>query len=176
MSSIAFDGYHSEFQSLTTQIQQALQQNTHATDESIDSLFTQSSDILKQMSIEARGIKNDEMKQELLAKVRMGKSQLAALHQDYTCKVTSSEKSSLFTNKERLYKNEEHAQQQSDTLDRALMTMADTEQVATEISSELSRNRETLERSQANVNHLSNMTDKAAQLIKRMSRRRGIKD
>lgn len=176
MTRVPFDGYHNEFQSLTRQIQQELAQNIHEHDESIHSLFTQYEDILNQMSIEARGVDNDESKQEMLATVRMCKSQVAALKQEYKHNLSLQDKKSLFSGKEQLHCNEEMAQQQQDSLDRARQTMADTEIVANEITTELAQNRETLERTQANVSTFSSMTDKAASIIKTMSRRRGIKD
>jgi len=176
MSSNPFKRYLEEFQSLMAQIQQTLAQNTHKDDESVSSLLSQCDDILKQMSIEAREVEDDDMKQELLATVRMSKSQLAALRQEYQRNLSTQEKTSLFAGKERLYRNEEMAQRQQDTLERARQTMADTEIVGNEITAELAQQRETLEHSQANVSTVSTLTDKAASIIKTMSRRRGIKD
>lgn len=177
MASTPFEGYHDEFQSLFIQIQQALVDNKHKHDESIDSLFSQCDSLLKQMSVESRGIDNDdELKQELLARVKMAKSQHAALKQELQHKLASSERSSLFLGKERLYQNKDMMQRQQDFLERARATMAETEQVGNEITAELSRNRETLEHSQQQVSTFSSMTDKAASIIKTMSKRRGIKD
>jgi hypothetical protein len=67
-------------------------------------------------------------------------------------------------------------QQQQDILDRARQTLRDTEIVASEITTELAHNREILEQSQAHVSTFSTMTEKAASIIKTMSRRRGMKD
>jgi ElaB/YqjD/DUF883 family membrane-anchored ribosome-binding protein len=172
-----FEDYLQEFHALTAQIQQTLTQNVHQDNASIQSLFAQCDDILKQLSIEARSVEHDEeLKQQWLATVKMTKSQLAALKQDYKHKLSTAERASLFSGKEQLYQNEEMAQRQADSLERARQTMAETEQVGAEITSELSRNRETLERTSASVTTFSSMTDKAASIIKTMSRRRGIKD
>jgi hypothetical protein len=176
MSSLPFQEYHQEFQSLTRQIQQAI---PHENEECIHLLWTQCHDLLKQMSIEARDEENKDKQDLLLATVRMCKSQLAALEQEYNKKQTTTTNNNvLFTRKEHVYHNEkmERQQQQQDILDRARQTLRDTEIVASEITTELAHNREILEQSQAHVSTFSTMTEKAASIIKTMSRRRGIKD
>jgi hypothetical protein len=127
------------------------------------------------MSIEARGIDNEhETKLQLLATVQRNKSQLTAVRQDYNKhKLSSQQRQSLFSGRERLLQNEEMAQRQQELLERAQETIADTEAVGAEITSELSRNRTTLDRSHANVTTFSTLTDKAASIIKTISRRRG---
>ena len=112
----------------------------------------------------------------------MCKSQLAALEQEYNEKQTTTVTNNtvLFSEKEHVYHNEKMArqqqQQQQDILDRARQTLRDTEIVASEITTELAHNRETLEQSRAHISTFSTMTEKAASIIKTMSRRRGIKD
>ena len=133
------------------------------------------------MSIEARDEENKDKQELLLATVRMCKSQLAALEQEYnkSTTTTTTNNNVLFSGKEHVYHNEKMAQQQQqqqDILDRARQTLRDTEIVASEITTELAHNRETLEQSQAHVSTFSTMTEKAASIIKTMSRRRGIKD
>jgi hypothetical protein len=174
MSSLPFQEYHQEFQSLTRQIQQAI---PHENEECIHLLWTQCHDLLKQMSIEARDEENKDKQELLLATVRMCKSQLAALEQEYNKKQTTTTNNNvLFTRKEHVYHNEKMEQQQQDILDRARQTLRDTEIVASEITTELAHNREILEQSQAHVSTFSTMTEKAASIIKTMSRRRGMKD
>jgi hypothetical protein len=199
MSSIImlpFHEYHQEFQSLTRQIahEQAIiitttttTTTTHEKEECIHLLWKQCHDLLKQMSIEARDEENkDNTKEHLLATVRMCKSQLAALEQEYkhqqTTTTTTTNNNVLVSGKDHVYHNEKMAQQQQQQqqqeyiLDRARQTLRDTEIVASEITTELAHNRETLEQSRAHVSTFSTMTEKAASIIKTMSRRRGIKD
>lgn len=129
------------------------------------------------MSIEARDEENKDKQELLLATVRMCKSQLAALEQEYNKKQTTTTNNNvLFSGKEHVYHNEKMEQQQQDILDRARQTLRDTEIVASEITTELAHNREILEQSQAHVSTFSTMTEKAASIIKTMSRRRGMKD
>jgi vesicle transport through interaction with t-SNAREs protein 1 len=63
--------------------------------------------------------------------------------------------------KERLLENEELMQKQQESLDRARNVMADTESVAMEITTELSRNRETMESAHGRVKQVSGLTNRA---------------
>jgi hypothetical protein len=181
MSSIPFERYDDEFHSLTAQVQESLQ---HMDEEKgVDfthSLLSQCDDLLKQMAIEARGVEDASSKRDLLAKVRVCKSQLAALRVECDAAVTRNQKESLFSNgnnnstshKERLLENEKQMEQQNETLERAKSVMADTEGVALEITSELSRNREVMETSQGRIKQVSGLTNRARRLLHNMNRRR----
>ena len=141
------------------------------------SLLSQCDDLLKQMAIEARGIEDASLKRDLLLKVRTCKSQLAALRTEYEFKLSKSQKESLFStssssHKERLLENEQLMEKQNATLDRARSVMADTEEVALEISTELSRNREVMETSHARVKQVSGLTNRARRILQNMNRRR----
>jgi len=176
MSSIVpFERYDDEFQSLTQQVQQSLKESDD--EEFTYSLLTQCDDLLKQMAIEARGVENASAKRDLLAKVRTCKSQLAALRTEYDLKVAESQKALLFNGtssatKERLLENEQLMSQQEESLDRARQTMADTESVAMEITTELGRNRETMESAHGRVKQVSGLTNRARRLLQNMNRRR----
>jgi vesicle transport through interaction with t-SNAREs protein 1 len=74
--------------------------------------------------------------------------------------------------KERLLENEELMQKQQESLDRARNVMADTESVAMEITTELSRNRETMESAHGRVKQVSGLTNRARRLLQNMNRRR----
>lgn len=180
MSSIPFERYDDEFHSLTAQVQESLQ---HMDEEKgVDfthSLLSQCDDLLKQMAIEARGVEDASSKRDLLAKVRVCKSQLTALRVECDAAVTRNQKESLFSNnnnstshKERLLENEKQMEQQNETLERAKSVMADTEGVALEITSELSRNREVMETSQGRIKQVSGLTNRARRLLHNMNRRR----
>jgi hypothetical protein len=180
MSSIPFERYDDEFQSLTAQVQESLRHLDE--DKGIEfthSLLSQCDDLLKQMAIEARGVEDASSKRDLLAKVRVCKSQLAALRTEYDTALTRNQKESLFSNgnnsnshKERLLDNEKQMEQQSETLERAKTVMADTEGIALEITSELSRNREVMETSHGRIKQVSGLTNRARRLLQNMNRRR----
>ena len=80
-SMVPFERYDDEFQSLTQQVKQSLQESDDI--EFTHSLLCQCDDLLKQMAIEARGVEDASAKRDLLAKVRTCKSQLAALRTEY---------------------------------------------------------------------------------------------
>jgi vesicle transport through interaction with t-SNAREs protein 1 len=63
-------------------------------------------------------------------------------------------------------------QKQQESLDRARNVMADTESVAMEITTELSRNRETMESAHGRVKQVSGLTNRARRLLQNMNRRR----
>lgn len=180
MSSIVpFERYDDEFQSLTRQVQQSLQESDDV--EFSYSLLQQCDDLIKQMAIEARGVDDASAKRDLLAKVRTCKSQLAALRTEYDVKLEESQKSLLFSGskdasssatKERLLQNEEMMNKQQESLDRARNVMADTESVAMEITTELGRNRETMEGAHGRVKQVSGLTNRARRLLQNMNRRR----
>jgi vesicle transport through interaction with t-SNAREs protein 1 len=174
-SLVPFERYDDEFQSLVQQVQQSLQESDDL--DFTSSLLQQCDDLLKQMAIEARGVDNASAKRDLLAQVRTCKSQLAALKSDYSIQLEQAQKSNLFSGsssatKERLLENEELMQKQQESLDRARNVMADTESVAMEITTELSRNRETMESAHGRVKQVSGLTNRARRLLQNMNRRR----
>ena len=179
MSSIPFERYDDEFHSLTVQVQESLRQMDEEKGiEFSHSLLSQCDDLLKQMAIEARGVEDASLKRDLLLKVRTCKSQLAALRTEYEFKLSNSQKESLLKNstknshKERLLENEQCMEQQNATLERARSVMADTEEVALEITTELGRNREVMETSHARVKQVSGLTNRARRILQNMNRRR----
>jgi vesicle transport through interaction with t-SNAREs 1 len=178
MSSIPFERYDDEFHSLTVQVQESLRQMDEEKGiEFAHSLLSQCDDLLKQMAIEARGVEDASLKRDLLLKVRTCKSQLAALRTEYEFKLSNSQKESLLKNstknshKERLLENEQRMEQQNATLERARSVMADTEEVALEITTELGRNREVMETSHARVKQVSGLTNRARRILQNMNLR-----
>lgn len=182
MSSIPFERYDDEFQSLTNQIKSSLREEGNV--EFTSSLLSQCDDLLKQMSVEARGVDDSNVKRDLLANVRQCKSTLSALREEFKAKKGAHERSHLLINsgsantnesknasKERLIQAHGQLLQQNDTLDRARRVMADTEEVGMEITAELARNRETLETAHGRVREVSGLTNRARRLLQNMSRR-----
>lgn len=182
MSSIPFERYDDEFQSLTDQVKDALRGSDNA--EFTASLLQQCEDLLKQMSVEARGVDDTAVKRQLLQKVRTCKSDLQTLRDQYKQAEQRSElslgssksKSGRSGNasaeaKERLLGVSAQLEGQNETLDKARRVMADTEEVALEITTELGRNRETLESAHGRVRDMSGLTNRARRLLHNMNRR-----
>jgi vesicle transport through interaction with t-SNAREs protein 1 len=184
MSSIPFERYDDEFQSLTNQIKSSLRDEDNI--EFTASLLSQCDDLLKQMSVEARGVDDSNVKRDLLANVRQCKSTLSALRDEFKSKKGAHERAHLLINaggpngnsnesknasKERLLQAHGQLLQQNDTLDRARRVMADTEEVGMEITAELARNRETLETAHGRVREVSGLTNRARRVLQNMSRR-----
>jgi vesicle transport through interaction with t-SNAREs 1 len=182
MSSIPFERYDDEFQSLTNQIQSSLRDDDI---EFTSSLLSQCDDLLKQMAVEARGADDANVKRDLLAQVRQCKLSLSGMRDEFKAKKALQERAHLSlsmhqnsnssesknASKERLLQSQNQLEQQNDTLDRARRIMADTEEVGMEITSELARNRETLETAHGRVREVSGLTNRARRLLQNMNRR-----
>uniref|UniRef100_A0A6S8XXA7 Vesicle transport v-SNARE N-terminal domain-containing protein n=1 Tax=Ditylum brightwellii TaxID=49249 RepID=A0A6S8XXA7_9STRA len=194
MSSISFERYDEEFLSLTEQVQKSLTsldiesaQSSSSAESDLKfalNLLSQCEDLLKQMSVEARGADNADTKKELLHKVRVCKAKLANLRDDYETAKNEIERMSLISpslgpsrgngagsHKERLLATSEKIKSQNDTLERARRIMADTEETAMEITTELGRNRETIQSAHGRVREVSGLTNRARRIVQNMSRR-----
>jgi vesicle transport through interaction with t-SNAREs protein 1 len=182
MSSIPFERYDEEFASLVNQVRSSLQQADNL--EFTCSLLSQCEDLWKQMSLEARGVDDASVKRDLLQKVRTCKTTLGDLREEFKRLQQAQERTDLLvasngsngksgknSSKERLLQSQNQLEQQNDTLDRARRVMADTEDVAMEITTELGRNRETLETSHGRVREVSGLTNRARRLLQNMNRR-----
>jgi vesicle transport through interaction with t-SNAREs protein 1 len=135
------------------------------------------------MSLEARGVDDASVKRDLLQKVRTCKTTLSDLREEFKNLQQAQERADLLLNssngsgggknasKERLLQSQNQLEQQNDTLDRARRVMADTEDVAMEITTELGRNRETLETAHGRVREVSGLTNRARRLLQNMNRR-----
>mmetsp|Transcript_9805 Transcript_9805/g.15538 ORF Transcript_9805/g.15538 Transcript_9805/m.15538 type:complete len:240 (+) Transcript_9805:197-916(+) len=209
-SSIPFERYDEEFLSLTEQVTSKLRTldpaaNANANDNGSSSglpptadadlkmarnLLLQADDLLKQMGLEARGVEDATVKRDLLGKVRVCKTRLANLRDDYEAAKGFVERNSLGLNngadsngnrnnnnnnggggKERLLGNTETLRSQSDTLANARSIMAETESVALEITEELGRHRETISSAHGRVRQVTGMTNRARRIVQSMGRR-----
>eukprot|EP00985_Skeletonema_marinoi_P021969 scaffold13749_cov190-Skeletonema_marinoi.AAC.1 len=155
-SSIPFERYDEEFLSLTEQVTSKLRPLDPSTASSTSlppTAEADADDLLKQMGLEARGVDDAAVKRDLLAKVRVCKTRLANLRDDYESAKNHIDRSSLGLNedielggrngsnnsgggrnrtngsKERLLSNTDTLQSQSDTLANARSIMAETEGV-----------------------------------------------
>ncbi|KAL7532199.1 hypothetical protein ACHAXR_007050 [Thalassiosira sp. AJA248-18] len=197
-SSIPFERYDEEFLSLTEQVTSKLRALDPATASAVISpsadadlkmahnLLLQADDLLKQMGLEARGVEDSGVKRDLLGKVRVCKTRLANLRDDYEAAKGFVERNNLGLNgdiesggrnrssnggKERLLSNTDALQSQSDTLANARSIMAETESVALEITEELGRHRETISSAHGRVRQVTGMTNRARRIVQSMSRR-----
>lgn len=156
-------------------------------------LLAQAQDLLQQMTIEARGIPSleKERKQSCLQKVRVCKGNLANLNDDVEKARHEHNRDSLLSSgggdkgfkknkngsrlsddtKERLLSTNSQLQSQNTTLDNARRIMAETEEVAMDITSELARNRETMESASGRVRDVSSLTNQARRVLVSMQRR-----
>mmetsp|Transcript_23694 Transcript_23694/g.50243 ORF Transcript_23694/g.50243 Transcript_23694/m.50243 type:complete len:237 (+) Transcript_23694:172-882(+) len=206
-SSIPFERYDEEFLSLTEQVTSKLRGLDPSTSSSSSvppaatadadlkmahNLLLQADDLLKQMGLEARGVEDASVKRDLLGKVRVCKTRLANLRDDYESAKGFVERSNLglgssdlesgYRNgggrngsmgggKERLLSNTDALQSQSETLANARSIMAETENVALEITEELGRHRETIQSAHGRVRQVTGMTNRARRIVQSMSRR-----
>eukprot|EP00542_Grammatophora_oceanica_P017454 CAMPEP_0194029932 /NCGR_PEP_ID=MMETSP0009_2-20130614/3556_1 /TAXON_ID=210454 /ORGANISM="Grammatophora oceanica, Strain CCMP 410" /LENGTH=212 /DNA_ID=CAMNT_0038669755 /DNA_START=34 /DNA_END=672 /DNA_ORIENTATION=+ len=185
MSTIPFERYDDEFKSLVDQVKTSLEGGDSADIDFSINVLGQCEDLLKQMSVEARGVDDAASKRELLQKVRVCKAQLANLKDDVRSAKNKQDRAALELSggegggkggsanagKERLLQSQNQLQSQNDTLDRARRVMAETEDVALEITTELGRNRETLESAHGRVREVSGLTNRARRLLQNMNRR-----
>lgn len=187
-SEVPFDRYDEEFLSITSQVQTSLTSLDSASNPQSEitfckNLLSQCEDLIKQMSVEARSVDDALVKQDLLKKVRVCKTRLANLRDDYDSSKTKLERQSLLpssadknaglhsNHRERLLQTSENLSSQNETLENARRVMAETEDVALEITSELGRNREKIQSASSRVRDVSGLTNQARRIVQSMSRR-----
>lgn len=198
-SSIPFERYDEEFLSLTEQVTSKLRpldpslsdapppSGADADLKQARNLLSQADDLLKQMGLEARGCEDAGVKRDLLGKVRVCKTRLANLRDDYNAAKGHVERNGLglsgdvesggrtnggrSAGGQRLLSNSESLKSQSETLANARSIMAETEGVALEITEELGRHREAIGSAHDRVRQVTGMTNRARRIVQSMSRR-----
>lgn len=193
-SSIPFERYNDEFSSLSSQIQSSLSSLQSSIDDSspndselslAKNLLSQAKELLQQMTLEARGWDDPHQKKDYLHQVRIAKAQLSNMTSDVQAAQSELERLSLISPadvesgnsnvtsaaKERLLSTTSQLSNQNATLSHAQQIMADTESTAMEITSELERNRETIQSAHARVRGVSGLTNRARRLLVSMQRR-----
>jgi hypothetical protein len=162
-----FDFYKEEFESLLRQIEQRLQ-----SEEDASNLIDQCETLLPQLSMEARCAPDPALKQELLDTVNAYKVKFQSYKADNNRKelLASMPPGADARYRERMMLPQDRVRQQNETIQNALQSLNETEQVATEIGQELSKNRETIENAQGNVNQVSSMAERAKGLLASMRR------
>lgn len=142
----------------------------------IDALLAQASDLVKQMEVEIRS--HDAATRKVLSdKINQYKKSLASLRSDFERARSEADRANLIgggksaADRERFLTANDKMNRQNETIMNATRTVAETEDVAMEITQELGRNREKIESSHAKVREFSGMTDSARRLIHSMSKR-----
>jgi hypothetical protein len=177
MSRIAFECYHDEFQILIQSYLDSVTRDSNHLDDGTTSssssaaasadLLSQSEDLLKQMSMEARVDTNDAaLQRKLMQTYELCKSQLVTLKQDQHRGVRAQRTGKGNDN--------EHVDQnlarQNISLERARRTMADAEINALQVTEELRRNRDTMEHTQDSIQDVNGMTNQARCLLNKLNR------
>eukprot|EP00553_Chaetoceros_curvisetus_P005986 CAMPEP_0204621936 /NCGR_PEP_ID=MMETSP0717-20131115/7594_1 /ASSEMBLY_ACC=CAM_ASM_000666 /TAXON_ID=230516 /ORGANISM="Chaetoceros curvisetus" /LENGTH=183 /DNA_ID=CAMNT_0051636501 /DNA_START=131 /DNA_END=682 /DNA_ORIENTATION=+ len=153
-----------------------------------NNLLSQAKDLLKQMTIEARSVDDKNLKDECMRVVRVAKGNHANLVDDVKAVQSEVDRQSLLMGgrdiesggsssrnnsaaRQHLLNTSNTLHSQNSTLENARRVMADTEEVALEITEELSRNRETIESAHSRVRGVSSLTNRARRVLVSMQRR-----
>mmetsp|Transcript_28756 Transcript_28756/g.43954 ORF Transcript_28756/g.43954 Transcript_28756/m.43954 type:complete len:230 (-) Transcript_28756:252-941(-) len=198
---IPFSRYNEEFSSITSQIKSTLSTITdgiengsadgpaslHNSMNHAHNLQSQAKDLLKQMTIEARSVDDKNLKEECMKTVRVAKANHANLVDDVKQMQSQLDRRALLSGggdleqgggngrnsaaREHLLNTNNSLQNQNKTLENARRIMAETEDVALEITDELSRNRETIESAHSRVRGVSSLTNRARRVLVSMQRR-----
>ncbi|KAL7580252.1 hypothetical protein ACA910_012989 [Epithemia clementina (nom. ined.)] len=166
---LVFDRYDEEFKEMTDQIQKSLDEEPPSP--YTRNLLQQCNDLLKQMALEARTLKQPA----LIQRVKDYKSKHYQLVQqferDSLLAGQSSNVGASRSHQERMKQTEDMLSNQNETLERSLRSIQETEQIAMEITEELSNNRETLMSAHGRVKDVSSLTGRARRLLNTMTAR-----
>jgi len=176
-----FQRYDDEYQSLTRQVRSSFNEGGFKDEETGDinpvECLSQCDDLLQQMALEARSVPDLSMKRDLLAKVRSYKGELQTLRdEDNKRSLMSSARgngggSSQDQHRDRMRQQQEMLQNQNSTLDSARRVLQETEQVALEITGELSSNRATIESASGRVRSVTSLAGRARRVVSSMNAR-----
>jgi len=176
-----FQRYDDEYQSLTRQVQSSFNEGGFKDEETGDinpfECLSQCDDLLQQMALEARSVPDLSMKRDLLAKVRSYKGELQTLRdEDNKRSLMSSARgngggSSQDQHRDRMRQQQDMLQNQNSTLDSARRVLQETEQVALEITGELSSNRATIESASGRVRSVTSLAGRARRVVSSMNAR-----
>jgi hypothetical protein len=169
MSRITFECYHDEFQLLIQSVLDSFTRDSNdLNDYTSSALLSQSEDLLKQMSLEARDTNDAALQRDLMQKYELCKTQLVTLKQD------RHRGGALRGGKRNDKVAYEHADQmlaqQNESLERARRTMGDAEINALQVTEELRRNRDTMERTKGSIQDVNGMTNEARRLLNKLNR------
>lgn len=175
-----FDGYDEEYKSIASSISAKMNEIRAHSDEStssnnlnhVNDLITQASQLIQQMELEVRSL-DASTRQQLSPKLSEYKGHLKDLKAELK-KLTRDElfgTSSSSDSSERMKTASETLRGTSDRLSKARQIVADTEDVALEITEELGRNRERIQGTHDKVKNVKSMTQVGRKVIGRMTAR-----
>jgi len=177
-----FQRYDDEFQSLTRQVRASFNEGGFKDEEVGDigenpvECLNQCDDLLQQMALEARSVPDANLKRELLARVRSYKTELKKIRDDDNKRSLMSSargagSSSDDQHRERMQQQQDMMHNQNKTLDSARRVLQETEQVALEITDELSSNRATIESAHGRVRQVTSLAGRARGVVRSMNAR-----
>eukprot|EP01041_Mallomonas_annulata_P002496 gene2496-4852_t len=180
-----FEAYDQEFNALSHEISNNISDlRTYTTNPEkstyligqIERLLSQAGELMKQMEVEVRS--QDQATRKVLSdKVTQYKKSLASLKADFEKSRDEAQKSSLMVGsksgeqRQRLMNANDKLLSQNEKIMNATRTVAETENVAIEITQELHRNREKIESAHGKVREFAGITDTARRLLHSMNRR-----
>mmetsp|Transcript_24990 Transcript_24990/g.23969 ORF Transcript_24990/g.23969 Transcript_24990/m.23969 type:complete len:216 (-) Transcript_24990:114-761(-) len=180
-----FDAYDQEFNSLCQEISKTLSELKGYSNSDVDKtsglirqcegLLSQASDLFKQMEVEIRS-HDPATRKALIEKVNGYKKSLLKHRSDFERGKEQAQRSSLIGDKSIEHRQKyldvnDKVGRQNDMIANSLRTVAETEEVGLEITSELARNREKIQSSHGKVNEFAGITDSARRLLSSMARR-----
>jgi vesicle transport through interaction with t-SNAREs 1 len=171
---MSFDEYHTEFQSLASQLEGCLEAQNDDGMDSAGHLLSQCNDLLQQMALEARSNSDGSLKKRQLQITRDCKKEVQSLQQRHESNLLMAASSSKGENdgqREKLLQQQDMLQNQNSKLENARRVIEETEQVALEITSELHSNRETLESAHGRIHQVGSMTSRATRIVQSLNRR-----
>jgi hypothetical protein len=158
-----FDKYSAEFRQVVRQIGERF----HVQEDAAD-LVKRCDDVLLQMRIESRDTSNESLKKERNDIIKACKMQLESY-------VVINDKKELFfvseTQQDRMKSQQDQLASQNERLINALQSLNESEQIGTEMTKELDKNREKIESAQGNTNGLKAMMGQADGILSGMIKR-----
>ena len=157
-----FDAYDQEFTSISQDINKNINElkrtsggASGGTIRHIENLLSQAQDLIKQMEVEVRSL-DPATKKVLNEKLQQYKKSTSSLKSDFERAKEQAQRSNLIGDKsveqrQRLLDTNDKLSRQNEMIANAHRTVAETEDVAAEITTELARNREKILSSRAKV-------------------------
>lgn len=162
-----FDAYNAEYASLSQEINKNLgelknmskgHEKSGSLIKLIDGLFSQATDLIKQMEVEVRS-QDPATRKMLNEKVMQYKKSNQSLRIDFDRAREQVNRSALIgdrsgADRQRLMDTNDKISRQNDMIANATRTVAETEEIGMEITTELQRNREKIDSSREKVRKL----------------------
>jgi hypothetical protein len=128
-------------------------------------LVPEARSILQQMTMEARNLSDEESREEWLQRIHLYKTQLDLLQQEAERDaLLNSAASDSSNNNNNIKSTNQMLARQSEMLEQARRSLAETEEIAGGITESLQSQRRTMEASQQKVSLLQSLTDRASSI------------